>query len=159
MRRFFFITLPALLAIGISVYIVKGTEQNALSRITCISKLVEISDEGRQDLLMTFHFDREKQTGEVIMEGRLASMDGSASAVNRQVLFHYTQSENYYTLTSGKINSIRGESVSAVVLKKRVPDFFVKENSVLSYIITPVKDYGYVFSVANVPRFFCQKES
>lgn len=158
MKRFLFITLPALLATGISVYVVKNAGQNAPSRITCISKLVEMSDEGRQDLLMTFHFDREKQTGEVIMEGRIASSDGSISAVNRQVLFRYTRSENYYTLTSGEINSIRGESVSAATLRKRVPDFFVKENRVLSYNISRVKDYGYVFSVASVPRFFCQKE-
>ena len=125
--------------------------------ITCTSKIVEVTEDARQDLLLAFHADIANGTGVIRLQGTIVTGVDVKSVINRQVLFNFTHNKDYYILTSREIHSVRGEHVTEALLGTIEPGFFVREKRVLSYHIKPVEKYGYVFSVAGMPHFICRK--
>jgi hypothetical protein len=153
----FFLILFSGAVIILSFYFMIVTDVKG-NEIICSAQIVEVNRKARHDLLLVFHVNTANQAGEAIIEGVITGSENDRSIINRQIEFTYTQEGHYFSMKSGTIKHIRGETVEDTVLLSRVPDFFVKEGSVASYVITPIKKYGYVFSVGKVPRFYCERQ-
>lgn len=123
--------------------------------VSCTSRLIYVTENSRQNLLLTFLVDRGQNTGVASLEGIHTTDNKIKGAFNRQVSFKYTYSDGNYYLTSQSLRKINTETVSDTLARQVLPEFFSTPGSVINYTVVPQGKNISVFSIGKMPRFVC----
>ncbi|HZZ74601.1 MAG TPA: hypothetical protein VFE04_01665 [Puia sp.] len=123
--------------------------------VSCTSRLIFMTEHSRQNVLLTFLIDRDKNTGVASLEGVHTIDNKVRGTFNRQVNFRYTYNDGNYYLTSVSLRKINTETVSDALARQALPEFFSTPGSAINYTVIPQDRNISVFSIGKMPRFMC----
>lgn len=93
--------------------------------------------------------------GRIYLDGPVYQDGNKIGFLSKEVLFSSIRDKNTVIFTGVKIYTPNKNNISQNVAEKVLPDFFVRQNSRISFKIAKEND-GYFFFKDGVPFFYCK---
>lgn len=125
------------------------------SHFVCSGELLMEYPDIRGDVSIKYVFDGSK--GVAILRGQIFDNNGDTLEVNHNVWFSFTRKGNDYFLASENVSSSTGGTNLNPMLKRTLPDFYLKAKEPFYLSILRLNSSTWQFYTSRSPSVFCRR--